>query len=444
MQHIELTNEMILSGVILVATFVGIFTENFHGFARTKFAMLGAGVMLILGQYYGFYTADQAVEAVDWNVVFLLGCMMTIVSIMIPTGGFNALASTLARLSGGKPYLVLVYLGTAVTLISLLLDNVTTVVIFGPLIILICRTLGFSPIPTLMAAALLTDTGGVATLIGDPPNLMIGSAASIDFNTFVERMWFPVGIAWIGTLIAMRFLFYKELSVAPNNTEIKQEKVTNPQIWRSSLVVMGIMVVMFMIHDKIHWEPWMVSAFGLTLLLFIGRSIVLDHAFEDVEISLLIFFISLFVLIGGVQQTHLLAYIGQQILPLVSHDLLTATIVLMWVSAVLSAMIDNIPFTAAMIPIILGMEAQGINVTPLWWGLSIGVGMGGNGTHIGSTANVYIVTISERLARQENDKSLQITPGVWFKTGTPAMLLTLLLSSIVMVLFFHFFEAPIH
>ena len=134
----------------------------------------------------------------------------------------------------------------------------------------------------------------------------------------------------------------------------------------------------------------------------------------------------------------------QQILPLVSHDLLTATIVLMWVSAVLSAMIDNIPFTAAMIPIILGMEAQGINVTPLWWGLSIGVGMGGNGTHIGSTANVYIVTISERLARQENDPSLQITPGVWFKTGTPAMLLTLILSSIVMFLFFHFFEAPIH
>jgi len=444
MEHLELTSNMILSGIILVLTFIGIFTENLHGFARAKFAMLGAGAMLIFGQYFGFYNAEQAVHAVDWNVVFLLGCMMTIVTIMIPTGGFNALASWLARLSGGKPYLVLVYLGTAVTVISLLLDNVTTVVIFGPLIILICRALGLSPVPTLMAAALLTDTGGVATLIGDPPNLMIGSAAHIDFNTFVERMWFPVLIAWLGTLFSMKFLFRKELAVKPKNTEIEKQPITNPQIWKASLVVMGVMVIMFTIHDKIGWAPWMVSAFGLTLLLFIGRSVVLDHALEDVEIALLIFFISLFVLIGGVEQTHLLAYIGQHILPLVSHNVLIATLALMWVAAFLSAMIDNIPFTAAMIPIILGMEAQGINVTPLWWGLSIGVGMGGNGTHIGSTANVYIVTISERLARQENDPSLRITPGVWFKTGTPAMILTLVLSSIVMALFFHFFEAPIH
>src|SRR5690606_35191628 len=130
MEHLEFTNEMLISGVILILTFLGIFTEHLHGFARSKFAMLGAGAMLIVGQYYGFYNSEQAVEAVDWNVIFLLGCMMTIVSIMIPTGGFNALASWLARKSGGRPYMVLVLLGTAVTVISLLLDNVTTVVIF--------------------------------------------------------------------------------------------------------------------------------------------------------------------------------------------------------------------------------------------------------------------------------------------------------------------------
>ena len=444
MEHLELTNNMIISGAILVLTFIGIFTEHMHGFARAKFAMLGAGAMLIFGQYYGFYNADQAVEAVDWNVVFLLGCMMTIVTIMIPTGGFNALASWLARLSHGKPYLMLVYLGTAVTVISLLLDNVTTVVIFGPLIILIARAMGISPVPTLMAAALLSDTGGVATLVGDPPNLMIGSAAHIDFNTFVIRMWFPVFVAWIGILLALKFLFRKELAITPTSTEFEKAEITNPQIWKSSLFVMGFMVVLFTIHDSIGWEPWMVSATGLTILLMIGRSIVLDHALEDVEIALLIFFISLFILIGGVQQTHLLAYVGQQIIPLVSQNLLIATLALMWVAAVFSAMIDNIPFTAAMIPIILGMETQGINVTPLWWGLAVGVGMGGNGTHIGSTANVYIVTISERLARQENNPSLAISPGVWFKTGTPAMLLTLILSSIVIALLFPFFEAPIH
>jgi Na+/H+ antiporter NhaD/arsenite permease-like protein len=443
MEHLELTTEMIVSGVILIATFIGIFTEHLHGYARSKFALLGAGCMMGAGHWFGFYNAEQAIHAVDWNVIFLLGCMMTIVTIMIPTGGFNALASSLARLSGGRPFVMLALLGTAVTVISLLLDNVTTVVIFGPLIILIARAMGISPIPTLMAAALLSDTGGVATLVGDPPNLMIGSAAEIGFNTFVYRMFGPVFVAWVGILIALKFLFRKELAEKPTSTDIKQEPVTNPRVWKASLVILGIMVVLFTLHDTIGWEPWMVSALGLTLLLMVSRSIILDHALEEVEISLLIFFTSLFILIGGVEQTHFLEYVGEQILPLVNYDLLIATIVLMWVAAFLSAAIDNIPFTAAMIPIILGMEAQGINVTPLWWGLAIGVGMGGNGTHIGSTANVYIVTISERLARQENNPSLAITPGLWFRKGTPAMILTLLLSSIVFILFFDFFAAPI-
>lgn len=187
----------------------------------------------------------------------------------------------------------------------------------------------------------------------------------------------------------------------------------------------------------------MVSAAGLTLLLFIAREVQMDHAMEDVEIPLLIFFISLFIVVGGVEHSGFLKYLGQFIVPFVQKDLLTATLVLLWGAAVLSAAIDNIPFTAAMIPILLGMEAQGINITPLWWALSVGVGMGGNGTHIGSTANVYIVTISERLAKKENNPSLAITPWVWFRYGTPAMLMTLIVSSVVIYLFFDFFSAPI-
>ncbi|MDH3354003.1 MAG: SLC13 family permease [Chromatiales bacterium] len=149
---------------------------------------------------------------------------------------------------------------------------------------------------------------------------------------------------------------------------------------------------------------------------------------------------SLFILVGGVQNSHFLEYLGQYIRPFVESDLLMAALVLMWASAIFSAMIDNIPFTAAMVPIILGMEQQGINVTPLWWSLAIGVGMGGNGTHLGSTANVFIVTLSERLAKETGDESMRITPGVWFRKGTPVMLLTLVTSSIVMWLFFDFFN----
>jgi len=434
---------MMASGAVLAITFFGIFTEHVHGFHRAKFAMLGAILMVITGQYYGFYDTVLAVKAVDWNVVFLLACMMSIVSIMIPTGGFEALASYLARISRGRQFLLLVLLGTAVTVLSLLLDNVTTVVIFGPLIIMISRAMKVSPIPFLMAAALLSDTGGVATLVGDPPNLMIGSAKGIDFNTFFIHMGGLVFLAWVAILLSLRVLFHKEMGVSPQGEFDQAVDYKDRSLWHKCLAVLGVMVVLFVVHHQIGWEPWMVAATGLTLLLFIARHVEMDHAMEDVEIPLLIFFISLFIVVGGVEHSGFLKYLGQYIVPFVERDLLTATLVLLWGAALLSAAIDNIPFTAAMIPILLGMEAQGIHVTPLWWALAVGVGMGGNGTHIGSTANVYIVTISERLAKKENDHSLAITPGVWFRTGTPAMLVTLIVSSLMFWLFFNFFNTPI-
>jgi Na+/H+ antiporter NhaD/arsenite permease-like protein len=306
-----------------------------------------------------------------------------------------------------------------------------------------------SPIPFLLAAALLSDTGGVATLIGDPPNLMIGSAKGIDFNTFIYHMGGIVFLAWLSILLSLKFLFRKELAVkpdltvAPGDDFVQKARYTDRKLWYQSLFVLAFMVVLFVIHSKINWEAWMVSVTGLTLLLFIARRVEMDHAMEDVEIPLLIFFISLFILIGGVEHSGFLHYLGQFIIPFVKQDLLTATLLLLWFAAILSAAIDNIPFTAAMIPILMGMEQQGVNVTPLWWALAVGVGMGGNGTHIGSTANVYIVTISERLAKRENDPSLAITPGLWFRKGTPAMLLTLTVSSLVFYFFFDFFNQPL-
>jgi len=442
-ETLVLNDAMLISGVVLAATFIGIFTENLHGFHRAKFAMLGAIIMIIVGQYYGFYDSSLAALAVDWNVVFLLGCMMAIVSVMIPTGGFQVMASYMARISKGRQFLLLFLLGSAVTVLSLLLDNVTTVVIFGPLIIMVARSIKVSPIPFLMAAALLSDTGGVATLVGDPPNLMIGSANNIDFNTFFYHMGGIVFLAWVSILIALKFLFRKELAIKPEGEFTEKPDYHDRKLWNQCLAVLGVMVVLFIIHHQIHWEPWMVSATGLTLLLFIARKVEMDHAMEDVEIPLLIFFISLFILVGGVEHSQFLQYVGQFIIPYVENDLLTATLVLMWVAAILSAAIDNIPFTAAMIPILLGMQQQGINIAPLWWALAVGVGMGGNGTHIGSTANVYIVTISERLAKRENDPSLAITPGVWFRKGTPAMLVTLVVSSLVFYFFFDFFNNAI-
>ena len=440
---IEMNQGMMVSGIILALSFIGIFTETLHGFSRVKVAMLGALVMLVVGQSYGFYNPELAFEAVDWNVVFLLAAMMSIVAIMIKTGGFEVLATKIGQIAKGRQFLLMAMLGTAVTVISLLLDNVTTVVIFGPLIVLICQKMKVNAIPYLMAAALLSDTGGVATLVGDPPNLMIGSAANIAFTPFVEKMGLIVLVAWLGTLFFLRVLFKTDLDKKAEGTFTDVIPYKDKSLWNKSLMVLALMVVLFIIHNQIHWEPWMVAVVGLIILSLLAKSLEFEEVMHEVEIPLLMFFISLFMIVGGVENSGFLQYLGQFIIPFVKEDFLLACIVLMWVAAIMSAAIDNIPFTAAMIPIILSLEAQGINVAALWWCLALGVGMGGNGTHIGSTANVYIVTVSERLARQEGNPDLAITPLTWAKKGLPVMILTLLICTAIMYLFFDYYSAPI-
>jgi len=440
---IEMNQGMMVSGIILALSFIGIFTETIHGFSRVKVAMLGALVMLVVGQSYGFYSSEKAFEAVDWNVVFLLAAMMAIVAMMIKTGGFEVLAFRIGKFARGRQFLLLAMLGTAVTVISLLLDNVTTVVIFGPLIVLICQKMKVNAIPYLMAAALLSDTGGVATLVGDPPNLMIGSAANIAFTPFVQKMGLIVLIAWLGTLFFLRLLFKSDLDKKAEGTFTDVIPYKDKSLWNKSLMVLALMVVLFIIHNQIHWEPWMVAVVGLIILGLLAKNLQLEEVMHEVEIPLLMFFIALFMIVGGVENSEFLQYIGQFIIPFVKEDFLTACIALMWIAAIMSAAIDNIPFTAAMIPIILSLEAQGINVAALWWCLALGVGMGGNGTHIGSTANVYIVTVSERLARKEGNPDLAITPLVWAKKGLPVMILTLLICTAIMYLFFDYYSAPI-
>jgi Na+/H+ antiporter NhaD/arsenite permease-like protein len=426
----ELTDPMMVSAIILGLTFFGIFTEQFHGIERAKFAMAGAGAIIIAGQYFGFYSPQLALKAIDWNVVFLLAIMMLIVSIMISTGGFDHLAQYLARVSGGSQLKLLILLGTVVTVISLLIDNVTTVIIFGPLIIMICRSMGISPVPYLLSAALLSDTGGVATLVGDPPNLMIGSAAGISFNSFIVHMGPPVLLAWLSILLGMRFLFKKELTspIVHNFDQVVEYK--NRGLWHKSLFVMLVMVVLFVIHDRIGWEPWLVAGACLTLLVFMSRTIELEAVTMHLETPLLIFFISLFVVIGGVEHSGLLEVIGDQFRDVIAEHPKRAALQLLWAAAIFSALIDNIPFTAAMIPVLSGLQQDGINVSVLWWALAMGVGMGGNGSHIGSTANVYIVTVSERLARQTGKPELAITPMLWIRKGTPVMLVTLVVCSL--------------
>ncbi|MFL2538645.1 MAG: SLC13 family permease [Candidatus Rariloculaceae bacterium] len=245
-------------------------------------------------------------------------------------------------------------------------------------------------------------------------------------------------------LFLLKYLFKNELAVKAADANMDEVKVADPRLWKASIAILIIMTGLFMAHNALHWEPWFVAILGMTGLVMVSRSVEMDRALEHVEFTLLIFFLGLFMIIGGVEHSQFLMWIGMFITPFVESDLILATILLMWVGAFLSAAIDNIPFTAAMIPIILGMEAQGIPVAPLWWGLAMGVGLGGNGTHIGSTANVFIVTISERLARETGDKSLAITPGLWFRKGFPVMLITLCVSTVLFWAFFDFYAQPVN
>ena len=455
METIVMDQGMLVSGIILAASFILIFTETLHGFHRVKVAMAGAAVMLVVGQMYGFYSPEEAFEAVDWNVVFLLGSMMAVVAIMVNTGGFEVLAANIGRIAKGRQFLLLALLGTAVTVISLLLDNVTTVVIFGPLIVLICQKMKVSAIPYLLAAALLSDTGGVATLVGDPPNLMIGSAFDIAFMPFAYKMFPIVFVAWIATLFFMRYLFKEELAIVPEGRFEDTIPYKDKSLWNKSLSILGLMVILFVIHNTIHWEPWMVAGTGLILLVILAKEIEFEDVMKNMthEIPLLMFFVALFMLVGGVEGSKFLEYLGQYIIPflidpvsgeVIQENFMWTCIALMWVAAIMSAAIDNIPFTAAMIPIIASLETVGVNIAALCWCLAIGVGMGGNGTHIGSTANVYIVTVSEKLAKTTGNPDLAITPLKWAKKGLPVMVLTLAICTVIMYLFFDYYSLPLH
>ena len=455
METLVMDQGMLVSGIILAASFILIFTETLHGFHRVKVAMAGAAVMLVVGQMYGFYSPEEAFEAVDWNVVFLLGSMMAVVAIMVNTGGFEVLAANIGRIAKGRQFLLLALLGTAVTVISLLLDNVTTVVIFGPLIVLICQNMKVSAIPYLLAAALLSDTGGVATLVGDPPNLIIGSAFDIAFMPFAYKMFPIVFVAWIATLFFMRYLFKEELAIVPEGKFEDTIPYKDKSLWNKSLSILGLMVILFVIHNTIHWEPWMVAGTGLILLVILAKEIEFEDVMKNMthEIPLLMFFVALFMLVGGVEGSKFLEYLGQYIIPflidpvsgeVIQENFMWTCIALMWVAAIMSAAIDNIPFTAAMIPIIASLETVGVNIAALCWCLAIGVGMGGNGTHIGSTANVYIVTVSEKLAKSTGNPDLAITPLKWAKKGLPVMVLTLAICTVIMYTFFDYYALPLH
>ena len=420
----------ILATLIFIVCLALIFTDKLN---RAIAALGGAVIMVVLGLVLGFYSEEEAVASVDANTLGLLLGMMILVALLEPTGFFQYLAVWVARLSKGRPVRLLVLLGAVTSIMSMFLDNVTTVVLIAPVTILICEILGLNPQPFLISEALLSDTAGVSTLVGDPPNVLIASAAGLSFLDFLTHALPIVIVVWLIALFMIRLLFRKELAVIPENSDAVLEFNPNEALKDRKtavkvLIVIGGAIILFLFEEFLHIRPSLIALGAAAAGLIVVQPDI-NALLKRVEWDVLLFFGALFVMVGGMEQAGVMRELSSLITKGGSLPPVVLGLVLLWVVAIASAFIDNIPITIALIPVVLDLAAAGINPNPLWWALAFGAGFGGNGTIIGSTANVVVASLSERTRHP-------ITPAIWNKRGLPVMLATCAAASILYILFF--------
>jgi Na+/H+ antiporter NhaD/arsenite permease-like protein len=403
---------------------------------RTIVALVGAAVMVGVGTWMGFYNEHAAIESIDFETLGLLFGMMTIVSLLRPTGAFEFLATSAAKLSRGRPIVLLLLLGGITSVLSMLLDNVTTIVLIAPVTILITEILGLSPIPFLIAEALLSNTAGVGTLIGDPPNILIGSAAGLTFNDFLTHSFPMVVIAWLGVMGLLLLLFRKDLVQPANTAQVLQrlnpaETLKDLPSARKLSLILVFTVLLFFLQSFLGLTSSFIAMSMAALALLLLRPSV-EHVFERIEWSVLIFFGALFVMAGGLEASGALSWLEALILRASMGNPIITTLLVLWLAAIASSLVDNIPITIAIIPVIQHLESQGVQVMPLWWALAFGAGFGGNGTIIGSTANVVAVQLTKRMDNP-------ITSIQWMRYGIPVMLLSGIIASIYLALAYPLF-----
>jgi Na+/H+ antiporter NhaD/arsenite permease-like protein len=424
---------LILSSLIFAACLWLIFFEKLN---RTITALVGASAMVGLGKILGFYNEQEAVASIDWNTLGLLLGMMILVAMLEPTGFFQYMAVWASRASGGHPVRLLVLLGSVTTVLSMFLDNVTTVVLIAPVTILISEVLGISPAPLLIAEALLSNTGGVATLVGDPPNVLIGSAANLSFVDFLTHALPVVAVAWLVALLLLRILFHKELRYEPEYRQAIQnlkpaEALNDRRTAIRILVVIGGAILLFFLHEMLHIAPSFVALASASVALAVIRPPV-DAILKKVEWGVLVFFGALFVMVGGLEKAGALDMVISELKLAAQMPPALFGVVIIWVVAGLSAVVDNVPITISLIPVIKGLESTGIDIAPLWWALAFGAGFGGNGTIIGSSANIVVAMLSEKTR-------YPITSKLWNRRGLPVMLVTCAIASLIFVIAYPLF-----
>lgn len=382
-----------LAGAIFVAAYALIVVDRVD---RTLVALL-AGMLVIA---LGIVDQQTAFAAIDLNVIFLLAGMMVIASTLARTGLFEWLAIRSVRLSRGEPVRLLLVLACVTAAMSAFLDNVTTVVLMTPITLSVARRLGVSPTPYLIAQILASNIGGTATLIGDPPNILIGSAAGLDFLDFLANMAPVTILIMAACALAMRAMFRGSLQVAAEDREAALElteasAIADPPLLARSLAVTGLTIAGFLLHSAIGVEAATVALLGATALMLVAR-IDPHDALREVEWSTLFFFVGLFVLVEGVVSVGIIGGVADRLAQATAGNAALASVGLLWFSAAASAVVDNIPYTATAIPVVQRLVGAGLPAEPLWWSLALGACLGGNLTIVGASANVVVASLGAR------------------------------------------------
>ncbi|WP_165043213.1 SLC13 family permease [Adlercreutzia sp. ZJ138] len=414
----------IVSIVVFVVVMVFIMSEKLH---RSLAAISGAALVMLIG----ILPFDVACEHVDMNTLGVLFGMMLFVGVVKQSGLFEFLAIKCARAAKGNPWIIMVLFVLLTAVLSAFLDNVTTVLLIGPMTVTVCKLLEVNPFPYFMVEILASNIGGTATLIGDPPNIMIGSAAGYSFADFI-MVDAPVVVVILAVVIGMFYIMYgKKMHVDDEKRhrimELNEyDHVKSMRLLRQSVVVMVFVVIGFMAHGALHVESSVIALTAAGVLLLIsGESI--ERALHEVEWTTLSFFAGLFIIVGAMAETGVIEMLANALISATGGDVFVTMLVLLVGSAVISSFLDNIPFVATMIPILLTMESTGMDVTPLWWAVSLGACLGGNGTLIGASANVVLSDIAKKNGHE-------ITFMQFTKTGFPMMLITVLIAGVYLVL----------
>ncbi len=392
---------------IFTVTYLLVITERIN---RSIIALLGAGLMVISG----LLTQEEAVRGIDFNTIALLAGMMMLVSISRRCGMFEYLAIWAAKQGRAQPWAILAMLSVVTAVLSALLDNVTTVLLIAPVTLSVTRQLEIPAYPFLFAEIFASNIGGTATLIGDPPNIMIGSAADLSFNDFIINVAPVVVVIMVVQLVMTHLIWATKFRATPEaRARVMQlderSMIVDPKLMRMSLVILGAVTVAFILARPLHLEPGTIALFGAAILMLCHniehhremeqQTIKVTATFGEIDWITIFFFIGLFVIVHGVDVAGILDIAAHRLLTLTGEEPAATAVVILWGSAIISAIVDNIPFVAAMIPLIKEMAPHlggAEQVAPLWWALSLGACLGGNGTLIGASANLAVAGIAER------------------------------------------------